>query len=532
MAKNEIESNFVKNFFVKSGNGINKTKRKEQAYTFLLASGLLVIVIMVLAVFAIVIINGLPYFWLKKIARIELVDNEEIIGEIVAKETSIEEKIKRFKVKIGNRKNNGRDFIIVDRDEIKTTDYPSNYLVFERLEWGNAYGYIEGLDYRDFKKKVSGMNRTRRKIERFEQKHLVNLFEKLDKMEKRLAKKGDESLTEKYYKLKSRYLDNEKKAEAMYEEAKKEVVTITIADGEESDFLLFDVVHVYRPNALNVFQKTMIMFYKMLEFIFADPRESNTEGGVAPAIFGTVLLVFLMSIFVFPLGVITAVFLSEYAKEGILLQAIRITIFNLAGVPSIVYGVFGLGFFVYGMGNFIDHTFFQDNLPVPTFGSGGMLWASLTLAVLTLPVVVVASLEGLRSVPRIYREGAFALSATKWEVIKDVVIPNAMPGMLTGLILAISRAAGEVAPLMLTGVVKSAPALPIDGKFPFIHLERKFMHLGFHIYDVGFQSPNIEAARPMVFNTTLLLLVLVFILNLAAIIIRNKMWDKLKTKGL
>ena len=155
----------------------------------------------------------------------------------------------------------------------------------------------------------------------------------------------------------------------------------------------------------------------------------------------------------------------------------------------------------------------------------------MTMAVLTLPVVVVASLEGLNSVPQMYREGAYALSATKWEVIRDVVIPNAMPGMLTGLILAISRAAGEVAPLMITGVVKLALNLPVDGLFPFFHLERKFMHLGFHIYDVGFQSPNVEASRPMVFNTTLLLLVVVFILNLVAIIIRNRLRKGLTRSG-
>ncbi|HQQ24331.1 MAG TPA: phosphate ABC transporter permease PstA, partial [Spirochaetota bacterium] len=221
----------------------------------------------------------------------------------------------------------------------------------------------------------------------------------------------------------------------------------------------------------------------------------------------------------------------EYAKDGFLVKLIRNTIYNLAGVPSIVYGVFGLGFFVYAMGGSIDRIFFSDYLPSPTFGTGGIIWGALTLAILTLPVVIVASLEGLKSVPHMYREGSYSLGSTKWEVIKDVVIPNAMPGMLTGLILAISRAAGEVAPLMMTGVVKSAVALPFDLSFPFIHLDRKFMHLGFHIYDVGFQSPNIEAARGVVFNTTLILLIIVFALNLTAILIRNRIKNKLSRSG-
>jgi phosphate transport system permease protein len=192
-------------------------------------------------------------------------------------------------------------------------------------------------------------------------------------------------------------------------------------------------------------------------------------------------------------------------------------------VPSIVFGMFGLAFFVYGIGGSLDRAFFGDALPSPTFGTGGILWASLTLALLTLPVVVVATEEGLASVPRAHREGSLALGATHWQTLWNVVLPQAMPGILTGVILAIGRAAGEVAPLMLTGVVKLAPSLPLDAQAPFLHLERKFMHLGFHIYDVSMQSPNVEAAKPMVYTTTLLLLVLVVALNAVAIIIRNRL---------
>jgi phosphate transport system permease protein len=196
-------------------------------------------------------------------------------------------------------------------------------------------------------------------------------------------------------------------------------------------------------------------------------------------------------------------------------------------VPSIVFGVFGLGFFVYGLGGAIDQLFFADSLPTPTYGTGGILWASLTLALLTVPVVVVATEEALGAVPRSQREASLAMGATKWQTLWKIVLPSATPGILTGLILAIARGAGEVAPLMLTGVVKLAPAMPLDSTFPFFHLDRKFMHLGFHIYDVGFQSPNSEAAKPMVFMAAFLLLVVVVVLNLFALNLRRKLRERL-----
>jgi phosphate transport system permease protein len=221
--------------------------------------------------------------------------------------------------------------------------------------------------------------------------------------------------------------------------------------------------------------------------------------------------------------VIAAIYLSEYARSGVAVRLVRIAVNNLAGVPSIVYGVFGLGFFVYVVGGTIDQLFYREALPSPTYGTGGILWASLTLALLTVPVVIVATEEGLAAVPKHVREGSFALSATKFETIWRVILPSATPGILTGVILAMARAAGEVAPLMITGVVKLAPSLPVDGHFPYVHLERKFMHLGFQIYDVGFQSPNVEAAMPMLYATTLLLILVVVFSNLVAIAIRNRL---------
>jgi phosphate transport system permease protein len=191
-----------------------------------------------------------------------------------------------------------------------------------------------------------------------------------------------------------------------------------------------------------------------------------------------------------------------------------------------VFGVFGLGFFSYIVGGSIDAIFFADKLPNPTFGTGGIMWASLTLALLTLPVVIVATEEALAAVPTSMREGSFACGATKWQTIRRVVLPRALPGVMTGAILAMARGAGEVAPLMLVGAVKLAPELPLDLHFPYFHPERSFMHLGFHIYDLGFQSQNSEAAKPMVFTTTMLLMGIVLFLNAAAIWLRSRLARK------
>jgi len=224
--------------------------------------------------------------------------------------------------------------------------------------------------------------------------------------------------------------------------------------------------------------------------------------------------------------VIAAIWLHEYAGRNMLTRLVRIAVVNLAGVPSIVYGVFGLGFFVWLTGGSIDRVFFADSLPNPTFGTPGLLWASLTLALLTLPVVIVATEEGLSRIPPTLRQGSLALGATQAETLWHVTLPLAVPAMLTGLILAVARAAGETAPLMLVGVVKMVPELPIDSLFPYLHLDRKFMHLGFQIYDLAFQSPNAEAERPLVFATALLLVLLILGLNLVAMILRHRLRER------
>jgi phosphate transport system permease protein len=308
-------------------------------------------------------------------------------------------------------------------------------------------------------------------------------------------------------------------------------VTLVTAAGEEKELPTIDVFRAYDANRLSTMARAGVYAGRLWEFVSGQPRESNTEGGIFPAIFGTVMMVLIMSVLAVPFGVIGALYLREYARQGLLVRMVRIAVNNLAGVPSIVFGVFGLGFFVYLVGGTIDQVFYADRLPTPTFGTGGILWASLTLGLLTVPVVIVAAEEALSTVPRSMREASLATGATKFQTIMRVVLPAAAPGILTGLILAMARGAGEVAPLMITGVVKLAPDLPLDGHFPYLHLERKFMHLGFHIYDVGFQSPNVEAAKPMVYATSILLLIIVLLLNLTAIVVRTRLRKKYQTSA-
>lgn len=311
----------------------------------------------------------------------------------------------------------------------------------------------------------------------------------------------------------------------------------TVDESPLTEELIFaNVVRmVTQPKEMGVGSKVGVYLDRWAEFLFGDPRKANSEGGVFPAIVGTVVMTLAMTIIVVPFGVLAALYIREYAKAGFLISTIRIAINNLAGVPSIVFGVFGLGFFCYIVGSNMDALFYPQYVEAntPKFGGGGVLWASFTLALLTLPVVIVATEEALAAVPNSMREGSYGCGASKWQTIQRIVLPRAMPGIMTGMILAMARGAGEVAPLMMVGAAKLAPDLPIDradwsGSIGFlwtgpIHLDRSFMHLGFHIYDVGFQSQDAKAAEPMVFTTTLLLIVIVALLNIVAIFIRNRL---------
>ena len=328
--------------------------------------------------------------------------------------------------------------------------------------------------------------------------------------------------------LEARYQALEGELVSLHGEVDRDSLVVREVGGEEKEISLGKLVKALQPNNMSVFAKLGTYFSNLWSFLSDDPREANTEGGIFPAIFGTVMMTILMAIIVTPFGVLAAVYLREYAKQNTLTRIIRIAVNNLAGVPAIVYGVFGLGFFVYVLGGSLDRLFFPEALPAPTLGTPGLLWASLTLAILAVPVVIVATEEGLARIPRALREGSLALGATKSETLWKVVLPMASPAMMTGLILAVARAAGEVAPLMLVGVVKLAPALPLDGNYPYLHLDQKIMHLGFHIFDVGFQSPNVEAARPLVYATAMLLVLVIALLNVSAVTLRNHLREKYK----
>lgn len=254
-----------------------------------------------------------------------------------------------------------------------------------------------------------------------------------------------------------------------------------------------------------------------LDFLLSAPEQGMTGGGVFPAIFGTLFLVILMTLAVIPLGVLTAVYLHEYASQkSRLVYFIRLAIQNLAGVPAIVFGLFGLGFFIEFLGSGIDRVFFGGDL---VFGQPAIIWAALTMALLTLPTVVVATEESLRAIPSVHREVAYSLGATRWQMVAKVALPQAVGGILTGGILAISRGAGEVAPILFTGAAYYLPYLPKK-------LNDQFMELGYHIYVMATQSPDVEATKPILYTTVLVLLIMTFTLNFTAIWIRSKIRRK------
>lgn len=256
-----------------------------------------------------------------------------------------------------------------------------------------------------------------------------------------------------------------------------------------------------------------------LDFLSKAPEEGMTGGGIFPAIFGTFALVLLMTVAVIPLGVATALYMHEYApRHSRIVHMVRLAIQNLAGVPAIVFGLFGLGFFIEFIGRGIDRTFYGGQL---LFGQPAIIWSALTMALLTLPTVVVATEEALRAIPQSYREVAYSLGATRWQMIRRIVLPQAVGGILTGGILAISRGSGEVAPVMFTGAAYFLPELPT-------RLHDQFMELGYHVYVMTTQSPDVEATKPVLYSTVLVLLALTFMLNFAAVIIRARIRKRLR----
>jgi phosphate transport system permease protein len=524
--------------------------RSGDPFIWLAGSALSFCLLMIAGLVVVVVTNGLGFFWPKDLVQVDLTSGQSFYGEIVdrqdipADQSDDGQTHWRIQLKIGNRDAYGLDFRWIDEADIESRSTPKEAAVFERLEWGNAHGVlaaiVTGSDtlargpgawaVLDSLQEVTGDLTDRiHDLERGEMGAVNAQIEALRLERRTLERAGDADPAElarldaEQDRLWTQYDGLSAQLVELRQRSERFLAIVELPDGSRRSNSVAHIVRAYQPNGLSTPGKAGVYLAKFWEFLSGEPRESNTEGGIFPALFGTVMMVILMTLFAVPFGVLAALYLREYAKQGPLVRAIRIAVNNLAGVPSIVFGMFGLGFFVYGVGGTIDLLFYPERLPTPTYGTGGILWASMTLALLTLPVVIVATEEALAAVPAGIRDGSLALGSTKLQMIWRVVLPSALPGILTGVILATARGAGEVAPLMITGVVKLAPDLPLDGIFPFLHLERKFMHLGFHIYDVGFQSPNVEAARPMVYTTTFLLLSVVLVLNLTAIVVRNRL---------
>ncbi|GLX15696.1 phosphate transport system permease protein PstA [Pseudomonas straminea] len=532
------------------------------------AGAVSIAIIMTVGLLAVIAVRGLGHFWPADIIeasyQVPGEQAKQMAGEVVQKEEIPRARLAaaglpvnaeggefmtRELLKVGNRDLYGADFSWVVGEWLGEQRRPAGLTAFERREWGNFYGYLVNVKeegrlvaegdaaWGELQKRLQRVGELHSEIVKLEKRDIGRINAGLERVRLQTRKlELDNALTEaaqadlaaERSRWDAEYKQLEAELNARYQQFNRDSMTVRSADGREQEISLGKVVRAYRPNAMSTLEKIGFYGSKLWEFVSDDPREANTEGGIFPAIFGTIMMTLIMAVIVTPFGVIAAIYLREYAKQGPLTRVIRIAVNNLAGVPAIVYGVFGLGFFVYVLGGSIDRLFFPEAAPAPTFGTPGLLWASLTLALLAVPVVIVATEEGLARIPRSLREGSLALGATKVETLWRVVLPMASPAMMTGLILAVARAAGEVAPLMLVGVVKLAPSLPVDGNYPYLHLDQKIMHLGFHIYDVGFQSPNVEAARPLVYATALLLVMVIAILNLTAVYLRNRLREKYK----
>jgi phosphate transport system permease protein len=533
---------------------------------------------MIVGLLLLVVWQGIATFWPAGVDRMKLHDGRVLMGEVTRDDryhpreeefegipevarASIRDaggESHRRLVRTGNFELTNEHFNWVSGFHIAEEDRPEWALVVERLAWGRFYGFPRRFEI-DGRNAASGpaevwelfLRHHGEVRDRWRERRNLEIYS-VGTLNRELeaARLAERTAELRYGRGSPRHaaavaeLDRVKahsdvefaklraQIDRLNEQNERYKLVVETADGREKELALADVVRAYPANREGFFGSLGIYFARWWEFLTDDPREANSEGGVFPAIFGTVTMTLLMSLVVVPFGVLAALYLREYARAGPIVSTVRIAVNNLAGVPSIVFGVFGLGFFCYIVGGQLDSWFYEARLPSPTFGTGGIFWASLTLALLTLPVVIVATEEALAAVPSSMREGSYACGASKWQTIRRIVLPRAMPGIMTGMILAMARGAGEVAPLMLVGAVKLAPELPVDGIFPFLHPERSFMHLGFHIYDLGFQSQNSEAAKPMVYTTTLLLISIIAALNLAAIWLRGRLRRRFVASGL
>lgn len=538
---------------------------------WLCGGSLALCLVMVFGLLLLVLVQGFGTFWPAPVVQLQLVDGTVRLGEVTrtssfaptAEQTQalpaeardralarLQDGVtERRQLRTGNFDLTFEHFHWVPEYQVDREEAPAWAVVVERRAWGRFYGtpvafLVDGQRVAD--EPAAVLERVAAELpathERFARathlrKHSIGklsdreeaarlaaraaeLRHGTDSPRHRAALAEQERVTRDAVSNRQEFEAELQRIEA---ENRRRSVVLRTSTGVDHELTLDKVVRLYPANQLGIGAKLAIYFDRWAEFLFDDPRESNTEGGVWPAIFGTVLMTLIMSLLVVPFGVLAALYMREYAKAGLVISAVRIAVNNLAGVPSIVFGVFGLGFFCYIIGGTIDDLFYPERQPAPTFGKGALIWASLTLALLTLPVVIVATEEALAAVPSSMREGSYACGASKWQTIRRIVLPRALPGIMTGAILAMARGAGEVAPLMLVGAVKLAPELPLDGEFPYLHPSRSFMHLGFHVFDLGFQSQNSEAAKPMVFTTTLLLIGVITTLNVTAIWLRSRL---------
>jgi phosphate transport system permease protein len=523
---------------------------------WLTGGALALAIAMITGLLAFIAVRGAATFWPAALVELELSDGRRALGEVAGRERppAADDRAApgRTLLKTATFEVTGSHFAWFDDQAVARTTRPEWATAVERLEGGRFHGVpvrllhgdttvAEGPEqaWREFERVHPGVRRRVREIRRIDRHDRGVLQRQLRAA--RLAvvradlRSGRDSPASAAAVRRERDVAARVQQQATVLDAETARLRgentgwgleFEAANGEKRTLPLDTIVRAWQPNRLSAVGKLGVYLARWGEFLGDDPREANSAGGVFPAIWGTVAMTLIMALLVAPFGVLAALYLREYATRGAMTSAVRIAINNLAGVPSIVYGAFGLGFFCYALGAGIDEIFFRPALVAdnqPTFGTGGLLWASLTLALLTLPVVIVATEEALAAVPNSMREGSYACGAGKWQTIRRIVLPRALPGIMTGLILAMARGAGEVAPLMLVGVKKVATDLPIDGTFPFIHPEREFMHLAYLIYDVGFQSPNSQAAQPMVFTITFLLVSIIALLNVAAIWLRSRL---------
>ena len=538
--------------------GYSNLAAQGEPWVWLTAASLAVAIAMIVGLLSFIAWRGLATFWPVPLERIALADGRSLLGEVNDREPAIAAAPSaaghpaRRLVRTGDFDATGNHYEWIDETAITATSRPEWATVVERLEAGRLHGIPKRLVRGDttvaegpadvwqafLAEHPAARDRAIRatRIDREDRGELQRRLRaaRLAVVQARLSG-GEGGLQVAAAEAREQTIAAEigRREQTLDEETAKLrgqnagwAVEFETASGGVAAVPLDAIVRAWQPNRLSLGGSLGVYFSRWGEFLADDPREANSAGGVFPAIWGTVTMTLIMALFVAPFGVLAALYLREYAGRGPVTTAVRVAINNLAGVPSIVYGAFGLGFFCYVLGASIDEVFFKASLVAdgqPTFGTGGLLWASLTLALLTLPVVIVATEEALSAVPNSMREGSFACGAGKWQTIRRIVLPRALPGIMTGLILAMARGAGEVAPLMLVGVKKLALELPVDGSFPYVHPEREFMHLAYLIYDVGFQSPNSQAARPMVFTITFLLVAIIALLNVAAIWIRSRL---------